>query len=418
MTALHFLLDGLREMARGSAAYRRWLGALGLLFVFGLYCYAGQVERGLVVTGMSDQVSWGLYISNFAFLVGIAAAAVLLVIPAYIFHRADVKQVVLLGEALAVAAVVAAMMFVLVDLGGPERAWHIVPFIGRFNWPTSMLAWDVVVLNGYLALNLALPAWVLYCRYTGREPDMRLYFPAVVLAMFWAISIHTVTAFLFSASSARPFWNTSLLGPRFIASAFVSGPALIIGALQSIRRTTDHPVPQSAIDLLALTMTVALQISLFFIGVELFTDFYNESGHAASLRYLFLGLDGLGALRPWIWSALAMNAVAVVLLSFHRTRRAPLTLNIACVLAFTGIWIEKGMGLVVPGFIPTPLGEVFEYSPTWREIGVSVGIWAFGAIVFILLAKAGIAIEGGRVRARALVDRSTAAPPPQHLRAS
>jgi Ni/Fe-hydrogenase subunit HybB-like protein len=222
----------------------------------------------------------------------------------------------------------------------------------------------------------------------------------VVVAMFWAISIHTVTAFLFSANAARPFWHTSLLGPRFIASAFVSGPALIIVILQLVRRLTDYPVPQTVIDMLALIMTTALQISLFFVVAELFTDFYNETTHAGSMRYLFLGLGGLSALRIWIWTAIALNVVALLLLSFHRTRRAPVTLNIACGLAFVGIWIEKGMGLVVPGFIPTPLGEIFEYRPTWAEVVVSIGIWAFGAMVFTLLAKASMAIEMGRVRDR------------------
>jgi molybdopterin-containing oxidoreductase family membrane subunit len=195
-----------------------------------------------------------------------------------------------------------------------------------------------------------------------------------------------------------------LLGPRFIASAFVSGPALIIVILQVIRRVTAYPVKQSVIDMLALIMTVALQISLFFVIAELFTDFYNESTHAGSMRYLFFGLDGLSGLRTWIWSAVALNVAAVLLLMFHRTRRAPVTLNLACGLAFVGIWIEKGMGLVVPGFIPTPLGEVFEYTPTLTELLVSIGIWAFGAMVFTLLAKSSIAIELGRVGARRVVD--------------
>jgi len=399
MSLFRFIKDGVGEMLRGSPAYWRWLGGLGLVFAVGLFCYVGQLSEGLVVTGMSDQVSWGFYISNFAFLVGIAAAAVLLVIPAYVFHRKDLKAVVLLGEGLAVSAVLCAMLFVVVDLGSPERFWHLIPFIGRFNWPVSLLAWDVLVLNGYLALNLALPFYVHYCHWRGREPVFAFYFPVVVVAMFWAISIHTVTAFLFSANSARPFWNTALLGPRFIASAFVSGPALIIVLMQVIRRVTDYPVQQGVIDTLALVMTVALQISLFFVLAELFTDFYNESSHAGSIRYLYFGLGGLSRLRPWIWSALALNLAAVVILSINPLRRTPKLLNLACVMAFIGIWIEKGMGLVVPGFIPTPLGEIFEYAPTLREIGVSLGIWAFGAIAFTLLAKASIAIELGRLRA-------------------
>jgi molybdopterin-containing oxidoreductase family membrane subunit len=215
--------------------------------------------------------------------------------------------------------------------------------------------------------------------------------------MFWAISIHTVTAFLFAANSARPFWNVALLGPRFIATAFASGPALIILVLQVLRRVTRYPVPQSMIDTLSLIMTIALQISVFFIGVELFTDFYNESTHAASMRYLFFGLEGAHALRPWIWSALGMNLVAVVILTVNPLRRQLALLNIACGLTFVGIWIEKGMGFVVPGFIPTPLGEVFEYLPSAVELTVALGIWALAVLVFTLLAKASIGIALGDV---------------------
>lgn len=408
---LRFLLDGTREMFRGGRAYWTWLGALSAVIAIGFWNYTVQLRTGLVVTGMSDQVSWGFYIANFAFFVGIAAAAVLLVIPAYLFHRQDVKRVVLMGEGLAVAAVVVAMLFVFVDIGRPDRAWHIIPGLGRFNFPTSMLAWDVVVLNGYLALNVLLPIYVHYQHFRGREPKLKLYFPVVVVAIFWAISIHTVTAFLFAANTARPFWNIALLAPRFIATAFVAGPALIIIVLQVIRRVTHYPVSQSVIDMLALIMAVSLQISLFFVGAELFTDFYNESTHAASMRYLYFGLDGLTGLRPYIWTALALNVVAVIILSVHQWRRRMVLLNAACVLAFIGIWLEKGMGLVVPGFIPTPLGEVFEYSPTALELAVAAGIWATGMLLFTLLAKASIGIELGTVHYREV-------PAPQSLAAN
>jgi len=398
MAILRFILDGLREMFRGSRNYWLWLMVLTVVVAYGATRYAQQVMNGLVVTGMSDQVSWGFYIANFAFLVGIAAAAVLLVIPAYIFHRKDIKEVVLVGEGMAVAAVTMAILFVVVDLGRPDRLWHMIPFIGRFNWPMSLLAWDVLVLSGYLVLNLAIPFYLLYYRYRGKEANFRLYFPFVVLAMFWAISIHTVTAFLFSANPARPFWHTSLLGPRFIASAFASGPALIIITLQVIHKVTQYNVSKSVIDTLALIMAIAMQINLFFVGAELFTDFYNEGAHAASIHYLFLGLDGFNSLQPWIWFALTLNVIAVVILMINPLRTNTLYLNIACVLAFVGIWIEKGMGLVVPGFVPTPLGEIFEYVPTSVELSVAAGIWAFGILIFTLLAKAVIAIERGELR--------------------
>ena len=400
MSVTRFARDAIGEMLRGGRAYRLWLGALGLVVLAGVWAYAGQLRTGLVVTGMSDQVSWGFYIANFAFLVGIAAAAVLLVIPAYVFHRAELKPVVLFGEALAVAAVVCAMLFVTVDIGRPERIWHMFPLVGRFNWPVSLLAWDVIVLSGYLLLNLGIPAYILHARWSGREPSARAYFPVVVVAIFWAISIHTVTAFLFSSNAGRPLWHTSLLAPRFIASAFASGPALIILVLLALQRFGRMELPRGVVELLAVVMTVSLQISLFFVGAELFTDFYAETAHAASLRYLFLGLDGAAKLQPWIWAALAMNLVAVTIGMLHPLRRDRRWLVAACALAFAGIWIEKGMGLVVPGYIPTPLGEVFEYAPTATEWTVALGIWAFGAIVFTLLAKAALAIESGRLRAQ------------------
>jgi molybdopterin-containing oxidoreductase family membrane subunit len=384
-------------MFRGERNYWLWLLFLSAIILNGSLSYIHQLQAGLVVTGMSDQVSWGFYISNFAFLVGIAAAAVLLVIPAYIFERPEVKAVVLMGEGIAVAAVIAAMLFVVVDLGRPERMLHMMPVIGRLNFPNSLLAWDVVVLSGYLLLNMAIPFYILYCRYCGVEPQHNRYFPFVVLAIFWAISIHTVTAFLFSANPARPYWHTSLLGPRFIASAFVSGPALIILTLQVLRKVTSYPVSQGVINLLALIMTFALQISLFFVVAELFTDFYNEGAHSASIRYLFLGLEGFSSLTPWIWTALVLNVTAVIILTIHSLRKNMLTLNIACVLAFFGIWIEKGMGLVVPGFIPTTLGEIFEYTPTAIEFSVSAGIWALGILIFTLLAKLIVAVEQGQV---------------------
>jgi len=398
---LQFFLDAIRVMFRGPRNYWLWLMFLASVILVGSVSYTRQLTSGLVVTGMSDQVSWGFYISNFAFLVGIAAAAVLLVIPAYIFERKDVKGVVLMGEGMAVAAVIMAMLFVIVDLGHPERIWHMIPVIGRFNFPVSLLAWDVVVLSGYLLLNLAIPFYILFSKYRGREPQLKLYFPFVVVAIVWAISIHTVTAFLFSANPARPYWHTALLGPRFIASAFVSGPALMIMTFQVVRKISSFPVKQSVIDLLALVMTFALQISLFFVLAEFFTDFYNEGTHSASIRYLFMGLQGFGSLTPWIWTAIIFNVIAVIILTIHPLRRNMLTLNVACVLCFVGVWIEKGMGLVVPGFIPTPLGEIFEYSPTSVELSVSLAIWALGFLVFTLLAKFVIGVEQEQIRLRA-----------------
>jgi len=390
---IRFLLSSLGHLFRGGPLYWAWVIFLTAITLAGGWHYYLQLRDGLVVTDMTNQVSWGLYIANFTFLVGVAAAAVMLVVPAYIFHRKDIKDVVLMGDTMAIAAVTMAILFVVVDLGRPDRFWHLIPGIGRFNFPESMLAWDVIVLNGYLLLNVGISFYIVYNHYRDRVPKESRYFPWVLLAIFWAISIHTVTAFLFSANSARPYWHNALLAPRFIASAFASGPALMAIGLQLIRKVSDYPIRQSVIDHLALVAAIALQVTLFFILAELFTEFYNEGEHAASARYLFLGLDGHTALMPWIWTAVALLAVALLILMIHPLRRHPVYMNVAFVLTVIGVWIEKGMGLVIPGFVPTPIGEIYEYSPSMTEIMVSLGIWAFGLLLFTLLAKAALPVQ-------------------------
>jgi hypothetical protein len=206
--------------------------------LLGLNAYCKQFVQGLVVTGMSDEVSWGVYIANFTFLVGVAAAAVMMVIPVYIYDNEELHDLVIFGELLAVAAIIMCLLFVTVDLGRPDRFWHLIPGIGQMNFPKSMLSWDVLVLNGYLLLNVHICGYLLYCRYQKRKPSKWFYIPFVFLAIVWAISIHTVTAFLYVGLGGRPFWNASIVGPRFLASAFTAGPALIILALQVIRRVT------------------------------------------------------------------------------------------------------------------------------------------------------------------------------------
>ena len=408
MAFLLFFRDAFRELFRGSFSYWAWIVFLWAIIALGGWSYIGQLNNGLVVTNMSNQVSWGFYISNFTFLVGVAAAAVMLVIPAYIFDRKDIRDVVLLGDPMAVTAVMMAMLFVIVDIGRPDRIWHMIPMIGSFNFPASLLAWDVVVLSGYLLLNLGISFYLLFSHYQGREAKLKAYLPFIMLAIFWAISIHTVTAFLYSANTGRPFWHNALLAPRFIASAFCSGPAIAIIILQIVRKVAGYPVRQSAIDTLRVTMTVSLQITLFFVVAELFTDFYSEGTHSASARYLFFGLHGAAKLTPWIWTALAMLVVAVVILMIHNLRRKPWLFNIACVLTVIGVWIEKGMGLVIPGYIPTPLGEIFEYLPNSTEVLISLGILAIGLLTFTLLAKAGMAIERGQVGLRDDIEEELA----------
>ncbi|MBI3297253.1 MAG: polysulfide reductase NrfD [Elusimicrobia bacterium] len=383
----------------GDWRYLLWMTALTAAALLGLNAYCKQLAAGLMVTGMSDQVSWGLYIANFTFLVGMAAAAVMLVIPVYVYKDETLHDVVILGELLAVAVIVMCLLFVTADLGRPDRFWHMIPFVGKFNWPISMLSWDVIVLNGYLALNAHICGYLVYMVYLGRKPSKLWYLPFVFLAMFWAISIHTVTAFLYVGLGGRPFWNSAIVAPRFLASAFTAGPGFLILTLQVIRRVTDYKVTDKALMMLRNIVQVSMVINVFLLFCELFKEFYTDSAHVASAKYLFFGLHGHHGLVGWIWTAMALDAAALVLLMLPLSRSLKY-LDLACLLAIAGIWIEKGMGLVVPAFIPTQLGEIVEYFPTLNEWLICAGIWAFGMLLYTLFLKMTIPVLTGDLRPR------------------
>ena len=553
ITATRNYLVFLRRCANiafvGDWRYYLWMGALTVVCLLGLNAYAKQLVHGLVVTGMSDEVSWGVYIANFTFLVGVAAAAVMMVIPVYIYDNEELHDLVIFGELLAVAAIIMCLAFVTVDLGRPDRFWHLIPGIGQMNFPRSMLSWDVLVLNGYLLLNVHICGYLLYCRYQKRKPARWFYIPFVFIAIVWAISIHTVTAFLYVGLGGRPFWNASIVGPRFLASAFTAGPALIILALQVVRRvtaggsakelatgtdasnrsgtsasladfyqlsrelpemawvsiadreralagasvidvaagdillrqgTTSHfaffvlqgrvVVKKEAGGLFRITRTarpgdqfgevsalhgtareataiaeepsrilrlpdtslkvlmetremeqivharmterlmitdrslfilrsivqVSMIINVFLLVCEVFKEFYSGTTHGASAKYLFLGLEGHHALVPWIWSAIGFNLIAMVILVLPLSKSLKY-LNVACVLSIVGIWIEKGMGLVIPGFIPTPLGAVVDYLPSLNETLVCLGIWALGLLCYTIFLRMAVPILQGRL---------------------
>ena len=388
-----FVKDAVIWNLQGGTTYRVYLGVLMLFVAGGAYAYSVQFTYGLEATGMSNIVSWGLYISNFTFLVGVAAAAVMLILPAYIFKDKDFHRIVIIGEGVAVGALVMCLLFITVDLGGPLRAWHLIPGIGLFNWPTSILTWDVLVLNGYLALNLLVPAYILYCQYHMRKPDERKYRPFVLLSIVWAISIHMVTAFLYEGLPARPFWNNPLMGPRFLASAFAAGPALMTVVLLVIDSVTVFKIDKTIFNKLRLIITVSAIVNLIMLFSEIFKEFYAPTHHSLSAVYLYFGLDGYNSLVPWIWTAITMNILGTLMFAFNIGKKNVKMFFPASVLLFTGIWIEKGFGLIVPGLVPSPMREITNYSPTWVEIFITLGIVAAGILVITALIKPALIIE-------------------------
>jgi len=402
----HFYKRTLSLVLKGSKGYYAWCLFLLAVIAVGFRFYLKQHDVGLIETNMANQVSWGLYIANFTYLVGAAAAAVLLVIPSYVYHFKPIKEIVILGELFAASSIVMAILFVMVDLGRLDRFWHMIPMIGSMNFPQSLLAWDVLVLNGYFFLNLLIPIYLLVTFYYRKEPNWKFILPFILLSVPWAVGIHTVTAFLYNGLAARPFWNASILAPRFLASAFCSGPAIIILIFQVIRKVSDLEFEDQALFKIAELIAYAMFLNLFLLAAELFKEYYSHTVHMDSFEYLFQGLHGHDQLVPWIWTAMAMNVTAFFLFLIPAARKKIATLNIGCLLVIIGVWIEKGPGFVIPGFVPDPLGEIYDYMPNLLELMVSFGIWATGLFIFTLLMKVAIPIQTGEFTHVGYVERT------------
>jgi molybdopterin-containing oxidoreductase family membrane subunit len=393
-----FCADFFVYLWKGGRKYWAWLAFLWLFIIGWFYGNYMQLSDGMIVTGLTDQVSWGLYLANFVFLVGVAAGAVTVVFPAYVYKHKPLHDVAVLGEMLAIAAVIMCMLFVLNHMGRPDRLWHMLPIIGIYNFPGSMLAWDVIVLVGYLLLNIVGGFYYLYKKYTGEPLNRRFYLPVIYVAIVWALSIHTVTAFLINTMPARPMWHHGMMPIRFISTAFAAGPALIIIVFTIVRNNTKLWIEDKALELLAQIVVWCLGIALFLTLSEVVTEFYHPTEHSLGLEYLMFGHHGLNNLVPWFWASIAGMVLAFVLLLIPSVRRNYRVLPEVCAIAFLSIWVEKGMGLMIPGSIPTPIGEFAEYSPTAIEIINCLGNWAIGFLILTLLLKGATGVLLGDVR--------------------
>ncbi len=361
------------------------LAVMGIAFVFWLW----QLSFGLGITGMSRDVSWGFYIAQFTFLVGVAAGGVMVVLPYYLHDYKAFGRITILGEFLAIAAVIMCLMFIIADLGQPMRALNVI----FYPTPGSVLFWDMIVLNVYLLLNIIVGWNVIEAernniKYPGWIKALAIF------SIIWAPLIHTVTAFLYCGLPGRGFWLTAILAPRFLASAFAAGPALLILLCLIIRRVTKFDPGREQIQSLAKIVTYAIIINVFFFLCEIFVVFYSRiPSHMDHIKYLFFGLHGHGALVPWMWTAMAFMVTSIILLVNPVTRKNEAVLAFACVILFIGTWIDKGMGMISGGFVPNPLHHVVEYAPTIPEIIITLGVWATGFFILTILFKIAITVK-------------------------
>ncbi len=373
----------------GSRKYWTWIAVLLVLIAAGLYAYGQQLATGLTVTGMSRDVSWGVYIAQLTFLVGVAASAVMLVLPYYLHDYKKFGKIVILGEFLAVSAVAMCMMFVIADMGKPMRVFNMFFYLS----PNSILLWDATVLSIYLGLNIFV-GWVVLQAEAKQVAPPKWIKPFIYLSIPWAVSIHTVTAFLYAGLPGRHLWLTAILAPRFLASAFAAGPALLILLCLLLRKVANFDVGKEAIQKLATIVTYAALVNLFFYGLEFFTAFYSGiPSHTHALQYLFAGLHGHNALVPWSWVSLLLGVGAILLLLFPSIRKQENILASACIALFISLWIDKGICLILGGFVPTPLEHVTEYVVGGFEVMITIGIYAIGALMLTVLYKTAITVK-------------------------
>jgi molybdopterin-containing oxidoreductase family membrane subunit len=380
----------LERALKGGAGYWGWIVCLLLAMGAGGVCYLLQLSIGLGITGLSRDVTWGFYIAQFTFLVGVAASAVMVVLPYYLHGFKVFGKITILGEYLAIAAATMCILFITVDLGQPGRMINMI----RHPSPRSILFWDMIVLSGYFLLNVVISRVSLTAERNGTPPPKWIK-PIILLSIPWAISIHTVTAFIYAGLSARPFWMTAILAPRFLASAFASGPALLILICLLLKRFTRFDAGWEAIQKLAMIVTYAVLINIFFVLMEFFTAFYSAiPHHVEHFQFLYFGLEGHNGLVPFMWFSAALAVLAALLLVNPGTRKSGTTLTIACIAVIVSIWIEKGLGMIVTGFVPSPLGKVTGYAPTAPEMLITLGIYAFGALMVTVLYKIALSMRG------------------------
>ncbi|TLU88654.1 MAG: menaquinol oxidoreductase [Chlorobium sp.] len=379
----------IEKALKGTRNYWAWIASLLALIAVGITAYNRQRWFGLTVTGMGRDISWGLYIAQFTFLVGVAASAVMVVLPYYLHNQKVFSKTVIIGEFMAVSATLMCLLFILADMGRPDRVLNVL----LYPSPHSMVFWDVMVLNGYFIINLVSGWTVLGAERRGIPPPAWVK-PIIYLSIPWAVSIHTVTAFLYAGLPGRHLWLTAVLAPRFLASAFAAGTSLLILVTLIIKKVSGFDTGKEAREKLAVIVTYAGLINIFMIGTEFFTAFYsNVPSHKHSLQYLFFGLEGHYNLVPFMWFSLILGLGSLAVLLVPGLKTSPKWLAAACAGLVVSIWIDKGVGLILGGFIPSPLDEIVDYFPTLTEVSVTVGIWAIGMLVLTLLLKVAVAVK-------------------------
>jgi molybdopterin-containing oxidoreductase family membrane subunit len=356
-----------------------WISVLGAGLLVGLGCFVYQASNGLGVTGLSNTITWGMYIVSFMFLVGISAGGLIVVAGAELAGTTRFEHLNRIAVVCSLAAVATAAGSILPDIGRPHMAWKMIihPHV------TSPLVWDMAVLAIYLLIG----AIDLYILTRTPVPRRALRIMAIV-SLPVAILVHSITAWIFGLLVARPFWNTPLLAPLFISSALVSGTALVIVTAHVVERFTPWRAGEAALEGLRKLLLWFVAADVFLLFTEVMTTFVSgEPDHREQLDILLTG-----RLAPVFWFEVLVGVAApVLLLLLPRTSRSRGALVAASLLLMFGVFAKRinilfaaefeplvNLSPGIPGGRP---GQLFRpdqvYFPTWVELGVLVGMVAF-----------------------------------------
>lgn len=380
--------------------------------LWGLVCWGYQIKNGLAVTAMSDYFSWGVYIINFVFFIGISMAGTLISSMLRLTGAEWRRPITRMAEGITLFALLVAGPMVIIDMGRPDRLLHVFRY-GRLQSP---ILWDIFSLTTYMAGSILF-------LYLPMIPDMAILrdsglpFPAWrqrlyrALALGWhgtpqqhrrleklmaimsiviipvAVSIHTVTAWIFGMT-LRPGWHTTIIGPDFVIGALYSGIAAVITAMALFRRffrLERYITPMHFRNLSLLLLTAGVCYLYFTINEYVGSEYVSPTIETHLLAAIF---GGSYAIQFWTMVSIGL-LVPLAMLSLPWTRSIAGIVT-ASVLVNIGMWLMRYV-IVVPTlsvpYVPIRSAVILAYAPTWVEWSITAGGFAAFALMYILFSK-------------------------------
>lgn len=409
------IFDLTRSIVKKDEITRMWFFILIMFAIVGLWGWIIQIKTGLGVTGMRDYVSWGMYIANFVFFVAVSLIGFLISSALHLLKINWAKPISRVAEQVAIAFVALAGIIIVMDMGRPDRFLNIF-LHGRFASP---IIWDVTVITTYLTISVLLfyiplipdlalmrdrmgnelPKWqiklytVLALGWKGNADQYKTIYHALRVLMLLIIpvglSIHTVTSWLFAAT-LRSGWDTAILGPYFVAGAFVAGTAAVIMVMYvyRLRYGLKNYFEDFHFDYMGKLLVFVCLVYLYFnINEYLVPGYKMKAADGIHLKELFKGNFSI-----LFWIAQGAGLVLPIVLLLFNYFRKPLPITIISSVVLISAWVKRYI-IVIPTlehpFLPVQnVPENFQnYAPTSIEVMITIFSFVSALIIISVLAK-------------------------------